>query len=135
MISHEEATLRAARIVQKRRRAIALLEQAEAQARPLEQAAHAILKARHAYKRSGQYPSLHPEGREPDDCAITEAGLTFYVSNGIDRADDFAVTLTWQELTASPDDVARARASAAAAARKARAAELRRQADRLDKPA
>lgn len=66
-------------------------------ARPIERQAHALLKARRAYARSGMYPTL----RETSD-----TNCWFDVSNGIDTGDDFGASLTWDELQQDPEQAA-----------------------------
>lgn len=69
---------------------IETLEEArEVHARPIEAAAHVILKARHYYRRAGSWPSL----RE-----VNDEEAYFHVSNGYDTHDDMGATLKWSEL-------------------------------------
>jgi hypothetical protein len=73
----------------------AAAERRDERARPLERAAHVILKDRHAYVRAGSYPSLLRTYR--DRRGVER--LSFAVSNGRDKSDDFGVGLTLDELT------------------------------------
>lgn len=66
-------------------------------ARPLEQAAHALLQAKRSYSRMGMYPSL----REVDG----DGSIWFSISNGIDYSDDYSAKFTIEELNADIEQV------------------------------
>lgn len=57
--------------------------------------AHKILQDRHAYRRSGSFPSIS---------SIDGDKIWFNVSNGIDYSDDFGVGFTLTELEAEGGD-------------------------------
>lgn len=90
----------ATRIAELREERDEIDDQIETHSTPIERAAYEILKARHAYTRSGQWPSLSDSDR--GGSPLNSTGARFEVTNSIDHGDDFSVTLTWDELATDP---------------------------------